>query len=226
MSSTELSVIITGATGMVGEGVLLVCLGDPRLKKVLIINRRTAGYSHPKLEEIIHPDFFDFSAIADKLGGYDACFFCLGVSSLGMKEPEYVRLTHTLTLHVAETLVKQNPGMAFMYVSGAGTDGTEKGRSMWERVKGKTENDLRKLPFSRAYAFRPGFIKPIAGQKYVHQWYKYFNWLYPIGRLFSANAFITVREISLSMIALAAQEQALEVVNGSDMARLAATKVT
>ncbi|MGN6292981.1 MAG: NAD-dependent epimerase/dehydratase family protein, partial [Chitinophagaceae bacterium] len=158
-----MKVIITGTTGMVGEGVLHVCLQDPRIESVLIINRKTLGRTHPKLKEILHADFYDLSAIENDLRGYDACFFCLGVSSIGMKEPDYYKVTYTLTLHVANTLVRLNPGMSFSYISGAGTDSSEKGRSMWARVKGKTENDLMKLPFRQVFAFRPGFIKPIKG---------------------------------------------------------------
>ena len=214
-------VIVTGATGMVGEGVMHVCLSHPAIEKVLVINRRPDGVKHPKLKEIVHPDFFDLSAIESQLAGYDACFFCLGVSSVGMKEPEYYRLTYTLTMHVAETLSRQNPNMTFAYVSGAGTDGTEQGRSMWARVKGKTENDLRKLPFKKAYAFRPGFIKPIAGMKHTNSYYKYINWLFPLGRKLFPNAFCTLRELALTMIYTARTIVNKDVIEGRDMIELA-----
>src|SRR5260221_14175957 len=141
----KLKVIITGATGMVGEGVLHECLLHPMVEEVLIINRKPYGIVHPKLKEIIHSDFFDISAIESRLIGYNACFFCLGVSSIGMKEPEYYRLTYTLTINFAQTLSKLNRDMTFCYVSGSGTDSSEKGKSMWARVKGKTENELMKL---------------------------------------------------------------------------------
>jgi uncharacterized protein YbjT (DUF2867 family) len=156
MPTKPIKVIITGATGMVGEGVLHECLNHPMVEEVLIVNRKPFGMEHPKLKEIIHADFFDISPIRDQVKGYDACFFCLGVSSVGLKEDEYYRLTHTLTLNFATILAAANPNMTFEYISGAGTDKTEKGRSMWARVKGKTENDLAKLPFKKVYNFRPG----------------------------------------------------------------------
>ncbi|GHB79640.1 NAD-dependent epimerase/dehydratase family protein [Persicitalea jodogahamensis] len=216
-----MNVIVTGATGMVGEGVMHVCLNHPDVDKVLVVNRRPNGVKHPKLTEIIHQDFFDLSAIENHLKGYDACFFCLGVSSVGLKEPEYFRLTHSLTMHVAETMVRQNPEMVFSYVSGMGTDGTEKGRSMWARVKGKTENDLRKLPFRKAYAFRPGFIKPMEGMKHVNKYYKYINWLFPAGRKLFRNGFCTNEEIGLAMIYSARNVVQKDVVEGRDIIELA-----
>jgi putative NADH-flavin reductase len=142
--------IVTGATGMVGEGVLHECLLHDDVEQVLVINRRPCGITHPKLKEILHGNFFDLSPVASELSGYNACFFCLGVSSVGMKEPEYTRLTYDITMHFAETVVKQNQGMTFCYVSGAGADSTEHGKMMWARVKGKTENDLVNLPFKKA----------------------------------------------------------------------------
>ena len=142
---TPVRAIITGVTGMVGEGVLHECLQDSAVEAVLVITRRPSGVSHPKLKEIVQADFFDLTPIQNQLTGYNACFFCLGVSSVGMKEPEYTKMTYTLTMHMATILSKQNPGMTFCYVSGAGTDSTES-KGMWARVKGKTENDLFKLP--------------------------------------------------------------------------------
>src|ERR1700742_1404524 len=131
----KIKAIVTGATGMVGEGVMHECLLHPDVEAVLIINRKPSGFSHPKLKEIIHQDFFDISAIADQLAGYNACYFCLGVSSVGMKEPEYYNLTYTLTMHFAQAASRQNTDMTFCYVSGAHTDGTEQGKTMWARVK-------------------------------------------------------------------------------------------
>ena len=165
---------------MVGEGVLHECLLHPQVEAVMVINRKPCGISHPKLKEIIHTDFFDLSGIQNQLEGYDACFFCLGVSSIGMKEPEYYRMTYTLTINVAQTLSKLNPGMTFCYISGSGTDSTEKGRQMWARVKGKTENDLMKLPFKQVFNFRPGFMYPTKGLKNTLPFYKYISWMYPI----------------------------------------------
>lgn len=158
-----MNAILFGATGMVGQGVLRECLLDPGVHQILSIVRTPSGQQHPKLRELVHTDFFDYSTIEPELTGFDACFFCLGVSSAGMDEAKYKRLTYDLTLAAATTLAKLNPQMTFLYVSGAGTDSTEHGRSMWARVKGKTENDLLKLPFHAAYMFRPGVIQPLHG---------------------------------------------------------------
>ena len=150
---------------MVGEGVLHECLQHNDVESVLVVSRRPCNVAHGKLKELIHGNFFDYSTIEEHLKGYNACFFCLGVSSVGMKEGVYRRITHDLTMAAAESLSRLNPDMTFCYVSGAGTDSTEKGRLMWATVKGKTENSLMKLPFKAAYMFRPGFIKPTKGLK-------------------------------------------------------------
>jgi hypothetical protein len=221
-SGTNIKAIITGVTGMVGEGVLHECLLHPQVESVLVINRKACGVRHPKLKEIIHADFFDFSPLTAQLRGYDACFFCLGVSSIGLKEPEYSRLTHTLTLRVAETLVGLNSDMIFCYVSGAGTDSSEKGRRMWARVKGKTENDLMKLPFKRVYHFRPGFIRPTSGLKNAQSLYRHINWLFPIGRSLAPNAFCTLREMGLAMIHAVTTRYEKNILEGRDIIRLAA----
>ncbi len=175
----KIRAIITGVTGMVGEGVLHECLQNPDVERVLIINRRPSGFSHPKLTEIVHQDFFNLAPVKDRLTGYNACYFCLGVSSVGMKEDEYRRMTYDLTMHFAQTLAPLNPDMTFCYVSGASTDSTEQGRLMWARVKGKTENDLMKLPFRAAYMFRPGYMHPTPGLKNTNKYYKYITWMYP-----------------------------------------------
>ena len=164
-----MNVVLFGATGMVGQGVLLECLDDPEVKRVVSIVRRATGVTHAKLTEIVHADFFDYAAIESSLRDADACFFCLGVSSVGMKEDDYRHITHDLTMTAANALHRLNPNLAFIYVSGAGTDSTEKGRSMWARVKGKTENDLAKL-FGHAYAFRPGYIHPVKGVRSKTPW--------------------------------------------------------
>ena len=161
----KLKVIITGSTGMVGKGVLLECIDSPEVEQILVINRSPVGITHPKLKEIIHKDFFDWSGIREQLNGYNACFFCMGVSSVGMNEADYRRMTYDLTLGFAKELLAKNNGMTFCYVSGAGTDSTEQGRMMWARVKGKTENDLLALGFKDSYMFRPGFIQPMRGIK-------------------------------------------------------------
>jgi hypothetical protein len=199
-NNVKIKAIISGVTGMVGEGVLHECLLHPGVDGVLVINRKPCGVIHPKLKEIIHQDFFDFSAIEDQLSGYNACYFCLGVSSVGMKEPEYYKLTYTLTMHVAQTLSKLNADMTFCYVSGGGTDSTEKGRSMWARVKGKTENDLMKLPFKQVFAFRPGYMHPTKGLKNVLPYYKYLSWMYPFFRAVFPNFVSTLAELGLAMI--------------------------
>ncbi len=217
-----LKVIITGATGMVGEGVLLVCLENPAISNVLIINRRPLGISHPKLKEIIHEDFHDLSPVAEQLAGYDACFFCLGVSSVGMKMDKYRRVTYDLTMHFGETVGRLNRDIVFIYVAGAGTDGTEKGKIEWARIKGKTENDLRKLPFKKVYGYRPGFIKPVKGQKKAHSFYNYINWFLPIGKKMSPDYFNTMEELALSMIYLVGNEYPKETIYGKDIAILAA----
>lgn len=218
---TKTRVIITGSTGMVGEGVLHVCLQHPSVESVLVINRKPIGLAHPKLKEIIHDNFFELSNIEELLKGYNACFFCLGVSSVGMKEPAYYKVTYTLTMHVAETLSRLNNDMVFCYISGAGTDSSEKGRVMWARVKGKTENDLTKLPFKHVYNFRPGFIKPIKGLTRTHSFYKYINWLFPIGRVLYANGFCTLKELSLALINVVIKGYPRTIVTGKNIIQLA-----
>lgn len=219
--SQKIRAIITGATGMVGEGVLHECLKHPRVEAVLAINRKPIGFSHPKLREIIHSDFYNFSAIEDQLKNYNACFFCLGVTSIGKEEPEYFKLTHTLTLALARPLSQLNPEMTFCYFSGASTDSTEKGRTMWARVKGKTENDLMKLPFKNVLTFRPGFIKPIKGLKNTHSFYKYINWMYPIGRALAPGKFCTLKEIGDAMIHSIDVKEDRKILEGKDIIELA-----
>ena len=165
-----MKVILFGATGMVGQGCLRECLLDASVESVLAVGRSPTGQRHAKLREILHDNFFDFSAIESQLAGLDACFFCLGVSSLGMSEERYRRLTYDITLAAAKTLSKLNPGMVFIYVTGRGSDSTEQGPLMWARVKGKTENDLLKLPFKAAYMFRPAAIQPLHGIRSKTAW--------------------------------------------------------
>jgi uncharacterized protein YbjT (DUF2867 family) len=165
-----MKVILFGATGMVGHGVLRECLLDPGVEGVLVVGRSPTGQRHAKLREIIHDNFVDYSAIESELTGYDACFFCLGVSSVGMDEARYRHLTYDITLAAATTLSRLNPGMVFTYVTGRSTDSTEQGSMMWARVKGKTENDLLKLPFKAAYMFRPAGIQPLHGVKSRTGW--------------------------------------------------------
>lgn len=192
--------ILTGATGMVGEGVLHECLLHPDVEHILVINRRPCGISHPKLKELIHTNFYDLSSLEAGLKPYNACFFCLGVSSIGLKEDAYHRMTYDLTLHVANTLVKLNPQMTFCYVSGAGTDSTERGRSMWARVKGRTENKIMQMPFKKAYMFRPGFMQPTKGLKNTLKAYAAISWLYPLMHVLLPNRVCTLREVGQAMI--------------------------
>ena len=165
-----MKVILFGATGMVGQGVLRECLLDPGVESVLAVGRSASGQTNPKLREIVHDNFLDFSGIESQLAGYDACFFCLGVSSLGMDDERYRHLTYDITMAAATVLARLNPGMVFVYVTGRGTDSTEKGPLMWARVKGKTENDLLKLPFKAAYMFRPAGIQPLHGIRSKTGW--------------------------------------------------------
>ena len=166
-----LKVIITGATGMIGRGCLLECIDSFDVKSILLLNRSDFGIDNPKVREVIVKDFFDTKSYMPSIMNYDACFYCLGVTSAGMKEQEYNRITHDMTITFAKELLAQNPDITFCYVSGAGTDSTEKGNSMWARVKGKTENDLFKLGFKQVYMFRPGYIQPKRGIRSRTGWY-------------------------------------------------------
>ena len=195
-----MKVIVTGVTGMVGEGVMHECLLDPGVEEILIVGRRPSGFSHPKLKELIAPDMFDLSSVESQLSGYDACYFCLGVSSIGMNEADYRHITYDLTVNFAKTLLARNPGMTFCYVSGKSTDSSENGKLMWARVKGKTENDLMKLPFKQVFAFRPGFMKATEGLKNTLKAYKYVGWLYPLLKIIYPSGTSTLAEVGLAMI--------------------------
>lgn len=192
--------IITGVTGMIGEGVLHECLNHELVDRILVLGRRPSGMSHPKLKEVITPDLSDLSSVKDEIQGYNACYFCAGVSSIGKNEEEYTRLTYDLTLGAAKSLLEVNPGMAFCYVSGMGTDSSEQGKLMWARVKGRTENALAKMPFGAVYNFRPGIIQPIKGLKNTLKAYKYLGWLMPVFSLFSKNAVVKLSDIGTAMI--------------------------
>jgi uncharacterized protein YbjT (DUF2867 family) len=197
-------VIITGATGMVGKGVLLECLDHDSISEVLTIGRNPVGINHPKLKELIHKDFSDFSEVKNHLTGYDGCFFCLGISSAGLKEEQYKKITYEYTLSLARTLVKMNPEMTFNYISGEGTDSSEKGRMMWARVKGKTENDLLNLGFKQAFMFRPGMIIPLRGiksrTKSYQFMYDYFMWLVKTVKAIAPNSVVNTTQIGMAMI--------------------------
>jgi uncharacterized protein YbjT (DUF2867 family) len=222
-----MNVILFGATGMVGQGVLRECLLDSRVQQVLSIVRTTGNQQHPKLRELIHTDFFDYSAIESQLTGFDACFFCLGVSSAGMDEAKYTHLTHDLTLAAASTLARLNPQMTFIYVSGAGTDSTQRGRVMWARVKGRTENDLLKLHLRAAYMFRPGFIQPLHGIRSKTRLYQFFyNILNPIFPLIKAafpRQITTTEQIGRAMLHVAQNSFSKPILEPADIIQAAAT---
>ena len=215
--------IITGATGMIGKGVLLECIDDPKVEQVLVINRDSVGISHPKVKEIIHKDFKDFTTIKSQLIDYDACFHCMGVSSAGMSEEKYTEITFTFSKALASTLYNINPNMVFNYVSGVGTDSTEKGRVMWARVKGKTENMILNMGFKDAYAFRPGAILPERGLKSRTHLY---NVLYFIFRPFfplmkGMKSVTTTTKLGRAMINLYNHSQSLKHLEGAAINEIA-----
>jgi uncharacterized protein YbjT (DUF2867 family) len=194
---TGIKVIVTGATGMVGEGVLFECLQNTEVGEVLMVNRRHYECNHPKLKELIVPDFFQLEQFADKIQGYDGCFFCAGISSVGMKEDKYTRITYDTTLSFAKTVLAHNPNIVFTYVSGAQTDSSEKGRMIWARVKGKTENDLIKLSFKGEYNFRPGVMLPFEGQK---NWKNIYKFIVKAIKAIAPKKVLTMQEVGRAMI--------------------------
>lgn len=206
---------------MVGEGVMHECLNNPDVEEVLVINRHTSGVQHSKLKEIIHKNFYDFSAIKEQLKGYNACFFCLGTTSVGKKEDEYTKITFDITKALADTLVKFNPDMTFCYISGAATDSTEKGRIMWARVKGRTENYILNLGFRQAFAFRPAIIIPTKGLKNTLSFYKYLFFLLPVVKLFFPKHICSLKEIGLAMINSAKAGYDKNVLEVEDIKKLA-----
>ena len=202
-----MNVILFGATGMVGQGVLRECLLDRDIQQVVTAGRSATGQQHPKLRELTVPDLMDLTAVEPQLTGHDTCFFCTGVTSAGMTEEKYTHLTYDLTLSVAQTLARLNPNMTFLYISGAGTDSTEKGRSMWARVKGRTENALLRLPFRSAYMFRPGFIQPLHGVRSKTRLYQFlYDILAPIQPLLKGRLpkyITTTEQLGRAMITVA-----------------------
>jgi len=197
-------VIITGATGMVGKGVLFECLDHESISEVLVIGRNAVDIDHPKLKQLEHRDFSDFTTVKEQLAGYDGCFYCLGISAAGLNEDQYRKITYDYTLALTKVLLELNPGMTFNYVSGQGTDSSEKGRVMWARVKGKTENDMLNLGFKQAFAFRPGMIIPLKGiksrTKSYQFMYDYFMWLVKLIKFISPNSVVNTTQIGLAMI--------------------------
>jgi uncharacterized protein YbjT (DUF2867 family) len=202
-----MNVLLFGATGMVGQGVLRECLLDPNVQSVQTVGRIAAGVQHAKLRDVVHPDLFHYEAIQASLSGFDACFFCLGVTSSGKAEADYERVTFGITMAAAETLCRLNPRMTFIYVSGAGTDSSERGRIMWARVKGKTENALLRLPFAAAYMFRPGIIQPLDGIRSKTNVYQIFYTLgkplLPVICLIFPNQIVTTRQVGRAMLNVA-----------------------
>ena len=219
-----MKIIIFGATGMVGQGALRECLLDESVSEVVTVGRTPTGQSHPKLKERVAKDLFDLSALDADLRGADACLFCLGVSSAGMTEPAYTRITHDLTLAVARHLANLEPGMVFLYVSGAGTDASEHGRTMWARVKGRTENGLRNLPFRRVHLLRPGFIQPLHGIQSRTSWYRViyavFRPLAPLVRILFPGSTLTTESLGRAMLLAARQGASKEVLEARDLNEL------
>jgi uncharacterized protein YbjT (DUF2867 family) len=217
-------VILFGATGMVGQGALRECLLDPNVQSVLSIGRSATVQQNPKLHELVVANLLDYSAIEDRLSGFDACFFCLGVSSAGMTENRYREITYDLTIAAARTLARLNPGMTFLYVSGMGTDSSERGRTMWARVKGKTENELLRMPFKAAYMLRPGVIVPLHGIKSKTKLYQsFYTVLGPLLRL--ANALLpeyvtSTEQLGRAMIKIAREGAPVHVLETADIRRV------
>lgn len=215
---STIKVIITGATGMVGEGVLLECLHNLKVSEVLIINRSHYPLQHSKLKELIVPDFFELGNFGEEIKGYDACFFCAGISSVGMKEEKYTRITYDTTMAFARALLAVNGNIVFTYVSGSHTDSSEKGMLMWARVKGKTENHLAKLPFKAEYNFRPGVILPFPGQK---NWKTVYKLIAKMIKAISPKKVITISELGQAMINAATIGYPKNILEITDIKQLA-----
>jgi uncharacterized protein YbjT (DUF2867 family) len=221
-----MKVILFGATGMVGQGVLRECLLAPDVERILAVGRNASGQRHEKLKELVTKDLFDLTPHAAGLGGFDACIFCLGVSSAGMSEPEYRRITKDLTLSVAGLLARISPEMTFVYISGSGTDSTEHGRLMWARVKGETENALLRLPFRAVYLFRPAYIQPVHGATSRTRWanvlYGVLGPLYPVWKALFPKWVTTTEQVGRAMLAAARHGAPRPVLETPDINVLAA----
>lgn len=215
----SIKVILTGASGMVGEGVLMECLQNPLVSEVLMVNRRMQSVKHPKLKELIITDFLDPANYSEALKGYDACFFCAGISSLGMNEEDYKRITYDTTLHFAGKLLEQNADLTFIYVSGAATDSSEKGKLMWARVKGKTENDLMQMKFKQQYNFRPGLMKPVKGQQNVKRLFKI---LIPILSPFFSRITLKLEDVAKAMIHVVVRAYPKQILEVQDIKKASA----
>jgi uncharacterized protein YbjT (DUF2867 family) len=220
------NVILFGATGMIGQAVLRECLLDPGVTRVVTIGRRPTGQSNSKLTELVRPDLAILAPLENQLTGFDACFFCLGVSALGMTEEQYTRVNYDLTIGVARTLLRTSPNVTFIYVSGSGTDSSERGRVMWARVKGRTENTLLSLPFKAAYMFRPGLVIPLHGIRSSTRWYNVAyamtKPIYPVLRRLAPTIVTTTEELSRAMLAVARNGYPTHVLEMADIIRIGA----
>jgi len=222
-----MNVLIFGATGMVGQGVLRECLLDPSVQLVATIGRTATGRQNSKLREIVQADLWNYAGLQEKFSGFDACFFCLGVGSAGMAEKDYERVTYGITVAAAETLSRLNPKMVFIYVSGTGTDSSEKGRMMWARVKGKTENALLRVPFAAAYMFRPGFIEPAHGETSRTKLYRALfvvtKPILPLLRRAFPNHILTTEQIARAMLNLVTRPYPKHILEIKDIRAAAQT---
>ena len=216
MQTKSINVIITGATGMVGEGVLHECLKDPKIASITLLTRRSTGVVHPKVTEVLLTDLFAFTGNEPGLNNADACFYCLGATSIGKSEEAYTKLTHDLTLKIARPLLQLNPDITFCYVSAKGTGG----KTMWARVKGRTENDLAKMGFRQFFAFRPFMLTPTKGLRNTHGFYNYISWLFPLGRMVYPEGFCTLRELALAMIQVGYQGYSKKIITPTDMVNI------
>jgi len=214
-----MKIIVTGATGMVGEGVMLECLKDPLVEKVLSVSRRPCGHTHPKLEECLVQDFMKLSEVEAQLTGYQGCFYCAGVSSVGMSEADYTRVSYDTPLAFATTLARLDPNLVLTYVTGAHTDSSEQGRVMWARVKGKAENALARLPLRAAYSFRPGLMEPVPGQKNLKRSYRFLMVLLPLFRLFLPS--LSLSEVGRAMLRCVSNGAPKNVLEIEDIRKLA-----
>ena len=220
-----MNVLIFGATGMIGQGALRECLLAPDVDRVQTVGRTATGQQHPKLRELVHADLWNYASVEAQLTGFDACFFCLGVASAGMKEADYTRITYDLTMAAATTLARLNPAMTFIFVSGTGTDGSEQGRLMWARVKGRAENAVRRLPFKAAYAFRPGLIQPLHGITSKTASYRiFYTWSWPlisVARRLFPSVIVTTEQLGRAMLNVARRGWPAPVLEQRDIARAA-----
>lgn len=221
-----MNVVIFGATGMIGAGTLLEALDDPAVGRVLVVSRRATGVRHAKLEEVLHRDFYDYSGLQSRWPAFDACVFSLGVTSVGKTEEEYRRVTYDLTLAAARSMVAVNPAMVFCYVTGVGTDSTARGRVMWARVKGETENALLALPFKGAYMFRPGYIQPLRGVRSGTGWYQAaydaIGYLYPVLRRLMPGMVTNTVTIGRALLRVAREGYPTRILEGRDINRAGA----